>query len=179
MANEKNVKATERNVVTEQTVKGPAESGFPKPLNNGGKHLIVGRRAFKTKDGREMWGYAIYGQFQGKETKVDLAAYDQGGFEVLDMIFSLRPVVELEMHDETMRDSDTGEVRTYTVYTVSATDDDGDILTCRVKPARDSDKSVLGYFVQKLNRRIKAEEAEAEAEAAKAAGETDKTDRAG
>ena len=60
------------------------------------------------------------------------------------------------MHDETMTDSETGEIRTYTVYEVANTDEDGDELKCRIKPARDSDKSILAYLLKKLNRKANA-----------------------
>ena len=120
------------------------------------RRLIVEREKFTAKDGREMWGYAVRGKFHGRETKVDFNAYDQGGYEVLDMVFDLKPTAELEMHDETMTDPDTGEVRTYTVYTVSNADEDGDEISCRIKPARDSDKSILAYLLKKLNRAANA-----------------------
>ena len=118
------------------------------------KRLIVERKKFTAKDGREMWGYAVYGKgVNGRETKVDFNAYDQGGYEVLDMVFDIKPIAELQMHDETMTDSDTGEIRTYTVYEVANVDEDGDELKCRIKPARDSDKSILAYLLKKLNRK--------------------------
>lgn len=147
MANEKNGKAMDNSVGTEQAA-------------NEEKRLIVEREKFTAKDGREMWAYAVHGTLRGRETKVDLIAYDQGGYEVLDLLYDIQPTAELEMHDETMSDGDTGEVRTYTVYTVRNKDEDGDELVCRVKPARDSDKSILAYLLKKLNRKAKAEKPE-------------------
>lgn len=121
------------------------------------KRLIVEREKFTAKDGREMWGYAVHGKgVNGRETKVDFNAYDQGGYEVLDMVFDIKPTAELQMHDESMTDSETGEIRTYTVYEVANTDADGDELKCRIKPARDSDKSILAYLLKKLNRQANA-----------------------
>lgn len=117
------------------------------------RRLMLEREKFTLKDGREMWGYAVYGNVRGRETKVDFKPYDQGGYEVLDMIFDIEPKVGLEVHDETMTDSETGEVRSFTVYTVGNADEYGDQLSCRVKPARDSDKSILAYLLKKLNRR--------------------------
>lgn len=115
------------------------------------------REKFTAKDGREMWGYAVKGKgVNGRETKVDFNAYDQGGYEVLDMVFDIKPTAELLMHDESMTDSETGEIHTYTVYEVSNVDEDGDELKCRIKPARDSDKSILAYLLKKLNRKANA-----------------------
>lgn len=149
MANEKNVKAMES---TESTTTAAEVTAKPE------KRLIVEREKFKAKDGREMWGYAVHGKgVNGRETKVDFNAYDQGGYEVLDMVFDIKPTAELQMHDETMTDGETGEIRTYTVYEVANTDEDGDELKCRIKPARDSDKSILSYLLKKLNRQANAE----------------------
>ena len=146
MANEKNVKATESTTTTAEVTATPE------------KRLIVEREKFTAKDGREMWGYAVHGKgVNGRETKVDFNAYDQGGYEVLDMVFDIKPTAELIMHDETMVDGDTGEVRAYTVYEVANTDEDGDELKCRIKPARDSDKSILAYLLKKLNRKVNAD----------------------
>ena len=139
MANEKNGNVTESAVVAEAV----AETKIC---------LIVEREKFTAKDGREMWGYAVHGNVRGREAKVDFVAYDQGGYEVLDMVFDIRPFAELEMHEESMVDSDTGEVRKYMIYTVSNVDEDGDVISCRIKPARDSDKSILAYFLKKLMR---------------------------
>ena len=143
MANEKNVKATEGTESTTTAAEVAATSE---------KRLIVEREKFTAKDGREMWGYAVKGKVNGRETKVDFNAYDQGGYEVLDMVFDIKSTAELQMHDESMTDSDTGEIRKYTVYEVANIDEDGDELKCRIKPARDSDKSILAYLLKKLNR---------------------------
>lgn len=142
--------ANERKVVTENMATVAEAADKP-------KRLIVEREKFVAKDGREMWGYAVHGNVRGRETKVDFNAYDQGGYEVLDMVFDIKPTAELEMHEENMTDSETGEVRTYTVYTVSNTDEDGDEITCRIKPARDSDKSILAYLLKKLERAVNVE----------------------
>lgn len=144
MANEKNAKATESTTTVE--VAATAE-----------KKLIVERKKFTAKDGREMWGYAVFGKVNGRETKVDFNAKDQGGYEVLDMVFDIKSTAELDMHEETMTDTETGEIRKYMVYEVSNVDEDGDTLTCRVKPARDSDKSILDYLLKKLNRQANAD----------------------
>lgn len=143
MANEKNVKAMESTENTTTAAEATAQTE---------KRLVVEREKFTAKDGREMWGYAVKGKVNGRETKVDFNAYDQGGYEVLDMVFDIKPTAELQMHDETMTDTETGEIRKYTIYEVANIDEDGDELKCRIKPARDSDKSILAYLLKKLNR---------------------------
>lgn len=139
---------------TKKTVTESTEAAAEATAATPERLLIVEREKFTAKDGREMWGYAVHGKGpNGRETKVDFNAYDQGGYEVLDMVFDIKPTAELIMHDESMTDTETGEVRTYTVYEVANVDEDGDELRCRIKPARDSDKSILAYLLKKLNRK--------------------------
>ena len=142
MANEKKVKATE-SVESTTTAEVSATTE---------KKLVVEREKFIAKDGREMWGYVVHGKVRGRDTKVDFNAYDQGGYEVLDMVFDIKPTADLLMREENMTDGDTGEIRKYTIYEVKNIDEDGDEISCRIKPARDSDKSILAYLLKKLNR---------------------------
>lgn len=141
MANEKEVKKTTDEVKNEQ----PVET-VPK--------LVVEREEFTAKDGREMWGYAIYGKVRGRDVKVDLVAVDQGGYEVLDIIFDIKPTAELVIHDEVMSNDD-GTKTPYTVYEVQNVDEDGEIYSYQVKPAKKSDKSLLNFML-----RDKAKQAE-------------------
>lgn len=152
MANETKKTVTET-TATETTVTAAETVAAETTAAKTEKRLIVEREKFTAKDGREMWGYAVHGKGpNGLETKVDFNAYDRGGYEVLDMVFDINSTAELIMHEENMTDTETGEIRTYTVYEVSNIDEDGDELKCRIKPARDSDKSILAYLLKKLNR---------------------------
>lgn len=119
------------------------------------KRLIVERDKFTASDGRTMWGYCVKGKIDGRETKVDFNASDQGGYEVLDMIFNIKPTAELLMREETVTDG--GRTNKYTIYEVGNVDADGDELRCRIKPARNSDKSILDYFLKKLQRKVKTD----------------------
>ncbi len=140
MANEKEVKK-----VTEEQPAGETKNeSATKATNN----LIVEREQFTAKDGREMWGYAVYGEVRGREVKVDLVAVDQGGYDVLDIIFDIKPTAELVMHDETITNED-GTKRTYTVYEVQNADEDGEIYSYQVKPAKKSDKSLLDFILMR------------------------------
>ncbi len=117
--------------------------------------LILYREQFETKDGRELYNYILKGKFKGRDVKVDFIAHDQGGYEVLDMVFELNNTAELVIKEDTMVDAN-GEVKPFTVYHAQNKDEDGIILDCRVKPARDSDKSILKYLLQKANASAKA-----------------------
>lgn len=143
MANEKEVKAVE---TSEQVINATATDEIKLP---------VVRQPFTGKDGKEYWSYVVKGnivrvkngkRFE-KEVTVDFVAKDQGGYEVLDLIFFGTDEATLVMHDETMINDKTGEVLTYTVYEVQGVDDDGTIYSYKVKPSRESDKSLLNMLI--------------------------------
>lgn len=139
MANEKAKKQVE-NEQSVMTVENKAENGQESTA------LIVERKKFTAKDGREMFGYYVEGEVRGRKVVVDFSAADQGGYEVLDIIFDIKPTAELVIHDEVMINDD-GERTTYTVYEVQNIDEDGEIYSYQVKPARKSDKSLLKFML--------------------------------
>lgn len=116
------------------------------------KNLIVERETFTGKDGEEYWSYAVKGTVRGRETKVDFVAADQGGYEVLDIIFDIKPTAELVIRDEVMV-SDDGTRTPYTVYEVQNVDENGEIYSYQVKPARKSDKSLLNFMLMERARK--------------------------
>ncbi len=118
----------------------------------GTKNLIVERETFTGKDGEEYWSYAVKGTVRGRETKVDFVAADQGGYEVLDIIFDIKPTAELVIRDEVMV-SDDGTRTPYTVYEVQNVDENGEIYSYQVKPARKSDKSLLNFMLMERARK--------------------------
>lgn len=87
-------------------------------------NLVVERKEFTSRDGREMWGYFVRGKVRGREVRIDFQAADQGGYEVLDIIFEIKPTAELVMHDEVMLSED-GTKTPYTVYEVRNVDEFG------------------------------------------------------
>lgn len=117
-------------------------------------NLVVERETFESKDGREMYGYYVAGKVRGRDVKVDLVAKDQGGYEILDIIFDIKPTADLILHDEEMTNDDGSKMK-YTVYEVQNIDEDGIKYTYKVKPARDSDKTILDILLQQ---RAKAKE---------------------
>ncbi len=117
--------------------------------------LLVRRERFETKDKREMWGYFLSGEALGRKFRIDFNAYDQGGYEMLDMVFDVKEgkdSAELVVTEGQMEDEKTGEIRTYKTYMVQNIDEEGDIISYRVKPARDSDKAQLEYLLRKYER---------------------------
>lgn len=120
--------------------------------------LPVTRKPFIGKDKKEYWGYVVAGKVVRvkngkrleKEITVDFVAKDQGGYEVLDLIFFETDTAELVMYDATMTNEKTGEMSTYTVYEIQAKDDDGTVYSYKVKPSRESDKALLTMLINSL-----------------------------
>lgn len=120
----------------------------------------------KTKSGEDMYCYVIRdyvrildkktGEVKEREIRVDFAAKDLGGYDMLDIIFMVDDEAYLSMTDETMVDEVTKKESTYTVYEIWNEDADGTVYTYKVKPMRESDKAKLNAIIQK---RIKAYEA--------------------
>lgn len=111
-------------------------------LNN----LILERDSFKSKDGKDMFSYFIHGYALGREIRADFVASDQGGYEVLDLLFSLEKDVNVVMRDEVMTD-DKGRDTHYTVYEARVQDDDGNVYSYKIKPSRNSDKTYLDMLL--------------------------------
>ncbi len=109
--------------------------------------FVLEREPFITKDKREMYGYFVRATVHGKEYKADFLAKDQGGYELLDLMFTIKPTVDLVMWEEKMTD-DKGNVTPYNVYEARAVDDDGLVYAYKLKLARESAKSHLNIFMQ-------------------------------
>ena len=112
----------------------------------------------KTKAGEDMYCYVLRdvvrikdrtGVIKEREIRVDFAAKDLGGYDMLDIIFMVDDEAYLSMHEEYMTDDKTGEVTPYTVYEIWNEDEDGIIYSYKVKPMRESDKAKLNTIVQK------------------------------
>lgn len=109
--------------------------------------FVLERAPFLTKDKREMYGYFVRGTVHGKEYKADFLAKDQGGYELLDLMFTIKPTVDLVMWEEKMTD-DKGNVTPYNVYEARVIDDDGLVYAYKLKLAQESDKAYLNIFMQ-------------------------------
>ena len=109
--------------------------------------FVLERAPFTTKEGKEMYGYFVSYKIHGKEYKADFLAKDQGGYELLDLMFEINPQVSLIMHEESMTD-DKGNVTKYMVYEAQVVDADGLVYTYKLKLAQESDKSYLNILMQ-------------------------------
>lgn len=113
-----------------------------------GLKLFVERESFVGSDGKQYWAYVLKGQVRGRNVKVDFAPKDKGGYEPLDIVFSIKDNAELIMLNETMTDAN-GKKTKYVSYKVRNEDELG-ILECGVKPSRDSDKALLTMIINQL-----------------------------
>ena len=107
----------------------------------------------KTKSGDNMYGYVLKEKIvvngQEREIRVDFAAKDIGGYDMLDIIFMTGEEAFLSVREEFMTDDKTGEVTPYMVYEIWNEDDDGIPYVYKVKPMRESDKAKLNVVLQK------------------------------
>ena len=107
----------------------------------------------KTKSGDDMYGYVLKEEIvvngQKREIRVDFAAKDIGGYDMLDIIFMTGEEAFLSVREEFMTDDKTGEVTPYIVYEIWNEDDDGIPYVYKVKPMRESDKAKLNVVLQK------------------------------
>ena len=109
--------------------------------------FVVERAPFTTKEGKEMYGYFVRANVHGKDYRADFLAKDQGGYELLDLMFSIKPTVDLVMWEEKMTD-DKGNVTPYNVYEARVVDEDGLVYSYKLKLARESAKSYLNILMQ-------------------------------
>ena len=135
MENEKKVSVKASEIKT--------ENGFPV--------YEITREKFAGNDGKEYWSYLVRGKARGRDTKGDVIPKDKGGDEPLVIIFDGNSKVELVMREESMSD-ENGRKSKYMVYTVRTTDEDGTVWRCDVKPARDSDKTLLQMLLNGFKR---------------------------
>ena len=110
--------------------------------------FVLERAPFKTKDGREMFNYFVRYAILGKEYKADFEAKDQGGYELLDLMFSIKPTAELVMWEEAMTDDRGNVTMTGNTYGVKSVDEDGVVYECKIKPFQESDKALLAMLLK-------------------------------
>lgn len=137
--NEKEIKVIETGMTEERQIVEQEEEKLK---------LYVERESFVGNDGVTYWAYVLKGKVRGRAVKVDFAPKDKGGYEPLDIVFSIAPTAELIMCNETMTDS-KGKTTKYTSYKVRNADALGE-LECGVKPSRDSDKALLTMMLNEL-----------------------------
>lgn len=110
------------------------------------KSIIVERELFEYK-GKEYYSYFIKGTVKGRDVRVGIKPPDNGGYIVLDIFFDSGKPVNLVVNPYEITTED-GSVLTGNTYAVEGVDEDtGEVYSCKVKPARESDKTLLAMLL--------------------------------
>ena len=110
--------------------------------NQNGGVIYVEREPYEY-EGKTYFGYYVKGIVLGREIKAQVAPHDNGGFEILDLVFNGADKVELFLTPYEIRDEKTKRVSKGFTYGVRSYDEDGRVYECPVKPYRSSDKTKL------------------------------------
>lgn len=111
------------------------------------KNIFVERDTFE-KDGKTYFSYFIKGEVRGKEVRVAIIPPDKGGYTVLDIVFGGEMKAELTLTPYEIKDESTGRVVKGNTYGVKTVDENGEVYECKVKPYRDSDKTLLNMLLR-------------------------------
>ena len=137
---EKEIKTTEMKETKKEEVKVQEE-----------QKLFAIRTPFTGSSGEQYWAYKVQGQVRGRDISVDLAPKDKGGYEPLDILFDVSDKAELLIRIESTTDAN-GKTNKYNVFTLETTDEFGMPYQCEVKPARNSDKSLLVMLLNQIGK---------------------------
>lgn len=114
------------------------------------KELLVKvtRECFGEKDGTKLYSYHINAIIRGKEKAISLIPKDNGGYELLQIIFGDSDVVDgcIVFSEYTM---ESGEV-IKSILVETFVIEDGVRYAYSLKPQRDSDKATLQILAQIL-----------------------------
>ena len=110
------------------------------------KKIFVERDTYE-KNGNTYFSYFIKGIVRGKEVRIMIVPPDKGGYTVLDIVFGDQMAAELTLTPYEIKD-DSGRVMKGNTYGVRSVDEDGVVYECKVKPFRDSDKSMLNMLLR-------------------------------
>lgn len=108
--------------------------------------ITVERELFEYK-GKEYYGYFIKGTVKGRPVRVGIKPPDNGGYIVLDIFFDSEKPVNLVVNPYEITTED-GNVLSGNTYAVEGVDEEtGEVYTCKVKPTRESDKTLLAILI--------------------------------
>ena len=109
---------------------------------------IIVEREPHEKDGKMYQNYFIRGNIRGVDVRVMVVPPDFGGYTVLDIVFDGAMEADLTVTPFELKAED-GRVISGNTYTVTSVDpDSGEVYSCKVKPARESDKTLLQMLLR-------------------------------
>ena len=109
--------------------------------------IVVERETYE-KNGKQYFSYFVKGNVRGKDVKASVMPLDIGGYTVLDIVFGNEMKAELVLNPYEIKDEKTGTVMSGNTYSVRSVDENGEIYECRIKPAKNSDKSLLNMILR-------------------------------
>ena len=112
------------------------------------ENVIVVERETYEKNGKEYFSYFVKGNVRGKDVKASVMPLDIGGYTVLDIVFGSDMKAELVLNPYEIKDEKTGAVMSGNTYSVRSVDENGETYECRVKPSKNSDKSLLNMILR-------------------------------
>ena len=112
-----------------------------------GMKILVERDTY-TKNGQEYFSYFISAKIRGKEKRIGVVPPDNGGYEVLDIVFGNEMSAELVLKPYEIKDDKTGQVLKGNTYAVRSYDENGEEYECSIKPFRASDKALLNMLLK-------------------------------
>ncbi len=112
-----------------------------------GKKIYVERETFEMNE-QTYFSYFIKGTVRGKDVKVAVIPPDKGGYTVLDIVFGNENKADLFLTPYEMKDEATGKIIKGNTYGIRTVDENGEVYECKVKPFRDSDKTLLNMLLR-------------------------------
>ena len=117
-------------------------------MANKKENQIVVERETYEKNGKQYFSYFVKGNVRCKDVKASVMPLDIGGYTVLDIVFGNEMKAELVLNPYEIKDEKTGTVMSGNTYSVRSVDENGEIYECRIKPAKNSDKSLLNMILR-------------------------------
>ena len=117
-------------------------------MANKKENQIVVERETYEKNGKQYFSYFVKGNVRGKDVKASVMPLDIGGYTVLDIVFGNEMKAELVLNPYEIKDEKTETVMSGNTYSVRSVDENGEIYECRIKPAKNSDKSLLNMILR-------------------------------
>lgn len=108
--------------------------------------IKVERETFEA-NGKQYFSYFIKGTVRGREVKAAVVPPDKGGYTVLDIVFDDAMEAELVLTPYEMKD-DKGKIIKGETYSVRSTDENGEVYECKIKPYRNSDKTLMNMLLR-------------------------------
>ena len=112
-----------------------------------GKKIYVERETFEMNE-QTYFSYFIKGTVRGKDVKIAVVPPDKGGYTVLDIVFGNENKADLFLTPYEMKDEATGKIIKGNTYGIRTVDENGEVYECKVKPFRDSDKTLLNMLLR-------------------------------